>query len=111
MKYCVPFVFLLACGGEKGEDCDEPGPMPVDVSVFAPDGTPVADSPVELDGEACEANGDGTYACVALSDGAGQLSIVDTRYDAYSIFLQLPEFECENEPYVHEAQLEAMMGS
>jgi hypothetical protein len=107
---------LVACGGgdEDTEECDDPAPMDVEVTVTAPDGaTPVADAAsVTLDGEDCENAGDGKYLCVAMADGSWQLAIVDTRYTAYSQFLQLPEFECEeNAVFKAPVQLAGMMGS
>jgi hypothetical protein len=107
---------LVACGGKDsdGEECENLAPMDVNVSLLAPDGvTPVADAQsITLDGEPCENNGDGTYACVADAEGSWQLAVVDTRYNAYSSFLQLPEFECDaNDAYPTTVQLGAMMGS
>ena len=106
---------VVACGGEEEpEPCDAPPPMDVQVSVLHPDGaTAIVDAAsITLDGEPCENNGDGTYLCVAQPDGSWQLAVVDTRFTAYSVFLQLPEFACDgNDVYPHTAQLAGMMGS
>ena len=37
--------------------------------------------------------------------------LVDTRYNAFGVTLQLPDFECENDPFAYDAQLAVMMGS
>lgn len=112
MRTTASFLLLLtltACGGAEG-DCDEPADMPVDVTVQDSLENPVLGAPVELDGEACTDNGDGTYACTAHPDGRGQLSVVDGRYNAYSQFLPLPEFGCENDPFATVVTLMAPMG-
>jgi hypothetical protein len=120
MRY-IPLValVLVACGGDDGttdgDDCETLAPIDVTVKVLDPSSMPdaevvVVDAPVELDGEPCTANGDGTYLCVADPEGENQLSIIDTRYDVHAEFLILT-FECEPGIFSHQVQLGAMMGS
>ncbi len=106
----VLITLLVACGGEGDTNCDAPADMDVLVTVTDSLGAPVTGAPVDLDGEPCTDNGDGTYDCVAHPDGNGQLSIVDGRYNAFSEFLPLPSFECENDPFATTAMLMPPMG-
>ena len=109
MRFLWVAPLLGACGG--GENCDTFPATPVDVTVFDPSGEPVEGAPVEMDGVACVENGGGSYSCEALADGAGQLSIVDGRFNAYSDILELPEPICEPEPFGVTVTLGAMMGA
>jgi hypothetical protein len=110
----APALFLVACGGddETTEECENPVATDVPLTVNTPAGEPAPDlASVTLDGVDCVNNGDGTYDCVAEPDGDWQLAIVDTRYTAFSVFLQLPEPGCQNDPFPYTAQLAGMMGS
>lgn len=114
----LPLAALLACGGDDPttEECASPAPMDVTVTVLWPDGTTlVTDVPegmITLDGEPCSNEGEGVYACVADPEGTWQLAIIDTRFNSYSEFLQLPVFQCGKNPeFKHTVQLGGMMGS
>jgi hypothetical protein len=109
--------FAAGCGGgddeeTTDEECTDYQPVDVTVTVLQPSGEPLLDcASIELDGVVCENAGDGTYDCVAEPDGNWQLSIVDTRFNAYSTFLVLTP-ECGKRVAVpHTAQLTGMMGS
>lgn len=109
MKHLWIVAFAVACGGK--DNCEDFPPLPVDVTVLDPAGDPVEGAPVEMDGAACTENGGGSYACEVIDGGAGQLSIVDGRYNAHSEFLELPEPACEPETFAVTVTLDAMMGA